>query len=268
MRAGQVRGAKRRFDSHFTVGAHPDVGLPPSHPAVREGRTLFPSTVIYADEAPRLLVSGANQRKLGDRVTKGRWRGAPIFALTLEERATCPASCSNWRQCYGNGMPRARRHRPGPELEYLLHAELAQKQEAHPDGFVVRLHILGDFYDLAYIALWHRWFAEFPALRVFGYTAHPRSGLMGGAVEKMNLLFPGRCAMRFSSAMPDRTQGGWAITIQDRASAPDAIICPAQTDKTDCCGTCGLCWHTDKTIAFLLHGSRFKQEPKPQRLSA
>lgn len=252
--------ARRRFESHFAVGAHSDIGLPASHPAVRESRTLFPSTVVHADEAPRLLVSGKNQRKLGDRVVKGRWAGMPIFALTLEERATCPATCSNFRTCYGNGMPLARRHRHGPELEYLLHAELAQKQAEHPRGFVVRLHILGDFYDPAYVFLWHRWFSEFPALRVFGYTAHQRTGLMGRAIEEMNLVFPGRCAIRFSAAQAEPGIGDWAITVWDDVVPAGAIVCPAQTDKTDCCGTCGLCWQTDKTIAFIAHGQRFKQD--------
>jgi hypothetical protein len=28
---------------------------------------------------------------------------------------------------------------------------------------------------------------------------------------------------------------------------------PAQTGKTDCCATCALCWHSDRTIAFLRH---------------
>ncbi len=33
----------------------------------------------------------------------------------------------------------------------------------------------------------------------------------------------------------------------------DAIICPAQTGKADSCGTCALCWHTKRRIAFLQH---------------
>ena len=40
----------------------------------------------------------------------------------------------------------------------------------HPNGFAVRLHNLGDFYSLQYVALWRRLLARHPALHVWGYT--------------------------------------------------------------------------------------------------
>ena len=45
-------------------------------------------------------------------VTKGRWRGYPVFTLTLEERATCPSYCEQWDECYGNNMPFGARLEP------------------------------------------------------------------------------------------------------------------------------------------------------------
>ena len=64
--------------------------------AILGGRTIYPSTVV----SPRefwALKSGANWRKIGGEVLKGKWRGFPIYILNLEERATCPASCRHWR---------------------------------------------------------------------------------------------------------------------------------------------------------------------------
>jgi len=252
----------RRFKAHFGIDPTTAIGLPESHRAVVNARTLFPSTVVEADDSPRIFVSGANQRKIGDRVRRGlRWSGMPIYCITLEERATCPRSCHHWRSCYGNGMPLSRRHAPGPALERKIERELAAKQRQHPTGFVVRLHILGDFYSAEYARLWAKWMATFPALRVFGYTAHPRDSVVGTEIERMNVANPGRSYIRFSSQALDG-RPGWATTIWSKPETPTvdgAIVCPAQTGRTDCCGTCALCWSTPKTIAFIAHGQRFKQ---------
>jgi hypothetical protein len=250
----------RRFEEHHIPKPGRVTPLPSSHPAIKNARTLFPSTVVEASDAPRLLVSGKNQRKIGDKVVKGAWKGLPIYCLTLEERATCPRTCQHWGVCYGNGMPQARRHKHGPELEYLLHQELAAKTVQHRFGFVVRLHILGDFYDAAYIALWGRWLAEFPLLHIFGYTAHLPDSDEGLTLRRLNTRFEGRCAIRFSGrGLLSGTMR--AATIWEVPTEPvvaEGIVCPAQTGGTDCCGTCGLCWSTTKNIAFIAHGQHFK----------
>ena len=116
---------QRRFTERLPLGPERVIGLDPYHPAVVTKRTLFPTTVVSADKSPRLLVSGANQRKIGDRVAKGEWSGMPMFTLTLEERATCP-ECPNTLVCMGNGMQLARRHKSGPELEKVLWRELIE----------------------------------------------------------------------------------------------------------------------------------------------
>jgi hypothetical protein len=81
--------------------------------------------------------------------------GMPIYTLTLEERATCPTSCGHWRSCYGNSMHFAHRidHR-SPGFATLLAANVKRLGVEHPHGFVVRLHVLGDFYSVAYVDLW------------------------------------------------------------------------------------------------------------------
>ena len=176
--------------------------LAADHPAVNDGRTLFPSTVVAADKAPRILVSGKNAAKIGGEVRKGAWAGMPIFTLTLEERATCPSTCGLWRACYGNSMHLARRHQHGEPLERRLHTDLQSLARQYPRGFVVRLHVLGDFYSIDYAARWASWLSYIPALHVFGYTANPRRSTIGHIISHINARFSDRAKIRFSVA-PD-----------------------------------------------------------------
>lgn len=260
----QATRAGRRFTRHFEANPEEVIGLRPDHRAVRLGRTIFPRSVVSANEAPRLLVSGANQRKLGDRVTAGPWQGMPIYALTLEERATCPASCHHWATCYGNGMPFARRHREGADLEMRLMDEVAALSFAHPAGFVIRLHLLGDFYSLEYVRLWSALLATYPALHVFGYTAWGTDTPIGTALFRIARQSWGRFAIR-RSVPAGEAAARTAITITDPAALPaGAILCPAQRAEgapgaLPCCGACGACWHPSachRPIAFLLHGMK------------
>jgi hypothetical protein len=249
----------RRFEGTYDLNPAAVRGLSDDHRAIQGGHTLFPTTVTAVKDSPRLLVSGANSRKLGDRVTKGPWAGFPIFQLSLEERATCPRSCFHWKTCYGNGMQFARRHKNDENLIPYLRAELVDMQDEFPRGFVVRLHVLGDFYSPEYVAVWKKFLNDFPALHVFGYTAWSKDSEIGAALKDITDKQWDRFAIRFSSGEPQE-QGAttiWRMPEDDRVW--EGIVCPAQTGKTACCGTCGLCWaataKTD-TIAFIAHGPK------------
>jgi len=241
------RTSQRRFTEHYAAGR--PLRLSDHHPAIIEGRSLFPKNFHEGRATGRLLMTGHNQRKLGRMVEKGRWTGFPIYSLTLEERATCPRSCALWRDCYGNAMPRSIRHKAGDALLVGLYCELSEYQERFPHGFVVRLHILGDFYSLQYVEFWRLCLDAFPALHVFGYTA--RADEIGEGVRKLSTEKWDRFAIRSSGGGLEGVPA--ARTIDTAAERGDAIICPAQTGRTDCCATCALCWSTTKTIAFLKH---------------
>jgi hypothetical protein len=240
--------ALRRFAEHKPNGNPWTLGA--DHPAAVAGTTRYPATVKSARDRKRVLKSGMNSRKIGSHVTKGKWKGMPIYTLTLEERKTCARSCKNWLDCYGNKMHWAHRFEAGPELEARLECELKALQAAFPRGFVVRLHVLGDFYSTEYVEKWMRWLLRFPALRVFGYTSWPTDTAIGAILEAARRKHWDRFAIRLSNG--GRHEKG-AETIVDPIRATTAIVCPAQTGKTDCCGTCALCWQTTRNIAFLVH---------------
>jgi len=254
-------GRLSRFSGTTVSGRHDEISrgqaaLSASHPAVREGRTIFPTRVFEPADAPRLLVSGHNSAKIGAIVHKGPWRGLPIYTLTLEERATCPDTCDLWRECYGNSMPLARRHAHGPDLIARLDSELASLLAG--GGIAVRLHVLGDFWSLDYARAWFGWLSCHPGLHVWGYTAHPVGSDTGGIIAAANIAWPGRCVIRFSVAAETAPEPLQASTIW-AGEMPDgrAIICPAQTGGTQCCATCALCWAVpaaDARILFRGHG--------------
>lgn len=264
---GQIAGLRIRGELHRAPDPGRLKGLKVDHPAVIEGRILFPGRVRdpgkfeprrSLSDGGHALVSGINQMKLGGVVKKGAWRGMPIFSLTLEERATCPSSCMHWGSCYGNGMPFAWRLRHGPELKIKLGREIEELAELYPGGFVVRLHLLGDFVSVPYVRQWRSWLDQYPALHIFGYTAWAPSTAIGAAVAELAALRWDRFAVRLSSteAGPGRAMTLWQ-TPGPLLPKDSMIVCPVQLGKTTSCATCGLCWSPaarDKTILFIAHG--------------
>lgn len=273
MKAGH-RSTVRRFDS-AAIEPERCIGLDPSHPALLEGRTIFPSTVVSPMASPRFLVSGHNSPKLGKEVLKGERTGWPIFQLSLEERATCPRTCEVWNGCYGDAMPFARRHdhRPAHFLPLLI-AEAQTLCRANPKGLLVRLHVLGDFYSVEYVMAWAQLLADFPQLHVFGYTARKTtdsdadSAKIAKAIRLLTDAKWDRFAIRTSGTSDARSR---AIVIDEDPGEPDVIVCPAQTKATEACSSCYLCWAAgarDKTIAFLRHGMKRHDGPRsPKTLS-
>jgi len=245
--------AQRRFTSHFTTKPKNSLwALDDTHDAIINKKTLFPSTVVKAIDAPRLLVAGINSRKTGNKVQLGRWEGSPIFTLTLEERATCPSTCHHWKTCYGNGMPMARRHEHGEEFEQLLEMELHALNLKH-ESFVVRLHILGDFYSVAYVEKWRHWLNIFSGLKVFGYTARDQYTEIGKAIYDLRQAHWNKFAIRFSRSRPEDFERE-AVSGDSPLSSLGSIQCPAQTNNDKFCGNCSACWESDKNILFASHG--------------
>lgn len=228
--------------------------MPPfDHPALTACTTIYPATVVDDVRRRRALKDGVNSPKIGAVILKGRWRGFPVYTLTLEERATCPTSCLHWRSCYGNQMPFAHRLAAGADLEWRLEREVAALELAHPGGFAVRLHVLGDFYSFDYVDLWRALLRRHAALHVWGYTARvdPRDPITRTLAAMVREFGWRRFAMRFSDALVTTCS---TVSVEHSLQAPEgAIVCPEQVGKTESCSTCALCWQTTRPIAFITH---------------
>lgn len=225
-----------------------------AHPKIEAGRSLFSDRgVKRVDQVTNLLVSGHANVKIGRDVRKGKlFRGYWIFTLTLEERRTCPLSCRHWLTCYGNNMPYAKRIEHGPALLRGLEREVAKllKQRGRV-GILIRLHALGDFYSPEYVAFWDAMLRMHPRLAVYGYTARRPDDPIGAAIATVKARHGRRFAIRWSD-------GGFGsdctVSVMTADQAPaTSFVCPEQTGKTAACATCGLCWNTDKDVAFTEH---------------
>lgn len=211
------------------------------------------------DPTDTVLKDGAFNSKIGGDVSVGWLRGARIFTLTLEERATCPRSCLVWNECYGNSMQHASRYRHGPELEKKILQEIEVLSAAHKQ-VLIRLHVLGDFYSLQYVDLWELVLREFPNVAVFGFTAHQKGSVLGDRIAQLRERYRKRFSIRHSGFMDE-----WGAFVyefeplQEVKKIGTAIVCPEQREAIwnpkakRHCGNCGVCWTTSEAIAFSAH---------------
>lgn len=226
-----------------------------ANPSIEAGRSLFyRKGVKPVSEMNNVLVSGHSNVKIGRDVRKGKlFRGYWIYTLSLEERATCPRSCEHWQTCYGNNMPWAKRvsHEQSDILMAAIERDivrlLAVKGRA---GILIRLHALGDFFSRDYVWFWRDILWKYPNVAIFGYTAHDRHSDIGFAVNVVKGLFEHRFAIRWSN---NAAEDEWSTRTVVEAFASDAIQCPEQIGASDGCGKCGLCWNTNKNVAFINH---------------
>lgn len=208
----------------------------------RDGGTMYPGTVERATEKSRVLRPGRDNAKLGGIVSGGRHAGLEIYSLTLEEGRTCPP-CDLADRCYGGNMNMARRW---TDVEDAVRRETTSRM-------LVRLHVLGDFYSLDYARVW----GEQIVAPTFGYTRR-RPGESDGIGDYLSSLPWSRHSIRQSWAhAPGRTlvrrRGAVTVARAAEAAEHDAIVCPEQTGAARNCASCGLCWNTERNIAFLEH---------------
>jgi hypothetical protein len=225
------------------------------HRAFEMGRSLFGNSVRQVQDVTSVLVSGHSNVKIGRDVRKGKlFRGYWIFTLTLEERATCPRTCFHWNTCYGNHMPYAKRisHQSPEALEAAIERDIRRELgRKGRKGVLVRLHALGDFYDSSYVWFWSEMLRKYPRLAVWGYTAHRPDSEVGVAITRLKSIWGKRFAVRWSNGTGDTDCAVPVLHPDD--CPPTAFVCPEQTGKTAACATCGLCWNTDKNVAFVEH---------------
>ena len=219
----------------------PAVNLRPPHTRFR--KNVKPASI-------NMIKRGKQNAKLGDKVTVKMWKDMTIYSLTLEERATCPSDCEQWDNCYGNNMPFGHRFdHTDPKFIYFLSAQLEHLNRKHTEGFVIRLHVLGDFYDTHYVDQWRTWLDQFENLHVFGYTHHNLRSDIGWWINQTNRIYPSRFRVRFS----DDSDTEFSAHVGTDTALSGGIMCPEQTGKTDSCASCGYCWSSNQPVVFIEH---------------
>src|SRR5690348_4524574 len=228
----------------------------PPHTRYRKSVIHTPTSPVQSTGLFVLKRADGNTKLGGDTgftILKGPFRGKPLFMLTLEERATCPTTCQNWNRCFGDNMPFAKRHQVDGVLMTAITQDVRKLAGKYPGGFVVRLHILGDFPSVVYVDHWMGLLAQHQALHVFGYTHWPHGSPIGDAVVRMVKQFPKRVSILRSDGLPGDPLP-LAITVDRGApAAPGTVVCPEQSGKTASCLTCGLCMNGRASVTFIDH---------------
>lgn len=219
--------------------------------------TIHSTKVLVPAILDNVLKDGAYSSKIGGDVLSGWLKGAKVYTLTLEERATCPKECTLWLECYGNSMQYATRWKAGEALEFKIREEVATLCRG-PQKVLIRLHVLGDFYSRGYALMWAGLVAMYPNLNLFGFTAHTPDSDIGQVLAGLRNTYGRRVSIRHSGMT-----GKWgSFTIDfptEKKMLGDAIVCLEQRDAMDGtdqkrhCGNCGVCWSTDNAIVFVEH---------------
>lgn len=231
-------------------------------PAKRPALPRFIKSIVSPPFAPStggltVLKSAATNSKVGkgkNTITRGPYKGLRLFALTLPERWTCWPGCPNWDRCYGDNMPFAKRYVPGTDLEEAIRKDVRLLDGRYPGGFAVRLHVLGDFYNVAYVTVWDCLLDELPWLHIFGYTHRMADTPIGAAITTMVERHPGRCAILRSDGQDPEDPLPVAMTVgEDGPAYPGTILCLEQSGKAQSCLDCGVCMNGKTSVSFLEH---------------
>ena len=232
--------------------------------AINNHKTIFNKTVKSVldgmGKTERVLKISTN-KKLNKKVTIGKYKGFPMVSLTLEERATCTSECLFWAKCYGNNMPFATRYKVDNALLNQIEKDLEYYSTKYPDGFLVRLHVLGDFPEINYVLFWESMLIKYPALHIFGYTARwyelkdKLSKDIGKEINRLRLKYDWRFAIRDSN---NPHHNFTALSMESdiaktKLKNKELFICPEQLGKVNGCGDCGLCWTSKKAVGFITH---------------
>lgn len=217
--------------------------------------TMYPKARRVVSDSVNVLKQSKNA-KIADKgklpvVKKGKFAGYVIFTLTLEERATCPRDCYHWDNCYGNNMAFAHRFQHGAELENKLEQEVRELCATYK-GVIIRLHVLGDFYSVQYVRLWHKLMSLYDNLAVWGYTGRKPDSDIGKSLLYNRERFGMRWSVRFSDAADIQL----AAMSRERAEPVkgQSFVCPEQTGAVSNCANCALCWHQpEQQVIFLTH---------------
>ena len=232
--------------------------------AIKEHRALFPTTVKRVTDGmgkTELVLKSSTHKKLKKKISIGKYKVFPMVSLTLEDRATCSTHCVFYDGCYGDNMPFAIRYKIDPSLLIQIEKDLVFYSNKYPLGFLVRLHVLGDFNSISYVKFWERMLIKFKALHIFGYTARhdnmpdKLSRDIATHINRLRSTYGFRFAVRDSNNNSHNFTALYMDTpiAKNKLQNKELFVCPVQLNKVDDCADCCLGWTSLKAVGFINH---------------
>jgi len=217
--------------------------------------TIYKKNIHDLDEYKFKIIKDSKNIKLGKKVIKGMYNNYKLKTVTLIERETCPADCVHWEDCYGNNMPFAHRinHEDQNLLQKRIYNELLNSSN---QLLLIRLHVLGDFFNVKYVKFWSIMLNTFKNIAIYGYTANNINSKIelsrDIAKEIIKLNYNKHSHIRFSNDLTNSFSANSYDIVKPVKGK--SILCPVQENKTANCGTCGLCWNQNsQSIIFKTH---------------
>ena len=217
--------------------------------------TIYKKNIHDLDEYKFKIIKDSKNIKLGKKVIKGMYNNYKLKTVTLIERETCPADCVHWEDCYGNNMPFAHRinHEDQNLLQKRIYNELLNSSN---QLLLIRLHVLGDFFNVKYVKFWSIMLNTFKNIAIYGYTANNINSKIelsrDIAKEIIKLNYNKHSHIRFSNDLTNSFSANSYDIVKPVKGK--SILCPVQENKTANCGTCGLCWNQKtQSIIFKTH---------------
>ena len=217
--------------------------------------TIYKNNIFELENYQFKILKPSTNKKLGKKVLKGKYKDYKFVTLTLVERETCPKDCIHWDDCYGNNMPFA--HRFSAEDQNLLQKRIYEDLlNSSNQLLLIRLHILGDFFNVKYVKFWSIMLNTFKNIAIYGYTANNINSKIALsrdiAKEIIKLNRSEDSHIRFSNDLTNSFSANSYDVVKPVKG--ESILCPVQEDKTANCGTCGLCWNQkNQSIIFKTH---------------
>ena len=217
--------------------------------------TIYKKNIHDLNEYKFKTIKDSTNIKLGKKVIKGMYNNYKLKTVTLIERETCPSDCIHWEDCYGNNMPFAHRmkHNDQNLLQKKIYNELLNSTN---QLLLIRLHVLGDFFNVKYVKFWSIMLNTFKNIAVYGYTANNINSKIelsrDIAKEIIKLNYSKHSHIRFSNDLTNSFSANSYDIVKPVKG--ESILCPVQENKTANCGTCGLCWNQKtQSIIFKTH---------------
>ena len=213
--------------------------------------TIYKKNIHNLSDYKFKVLKPSKNAKLGSKVIKGKFKDYKFFTLTLTERETCPKDCFHWSTCYGNNMPFAHRFRASNNLLVRLHKEIKLLSIKHKEGILIRLHVVGDFYSVAYVKFWKKMLSLYPNISIFGYTARKPFSEIGKEIVRLRNKLWNRFSVRFSNSVIVKLTANSENLLSKKLLG---LICPEQLNQVKNCASCGLCWNSNvDNIIFKTH---------------